>query len=124
MPAEIREMLTANAQEAVQVYIKFLSDGDPRVALKAAELVLDRAYGKVQPAAETVSFEVPENSGTAQGLLALHGAVINGVAAGEVPLSEARDLSAIIETHRKIVETIDLEARIAALEANQKGSHA
>ena len=121
MPAEVREMLTAKAKDAVQVYIKFLNDGDPRVALKAAELVLDRAYGKVQLAAETVAFELPDNIGTAQGLLALHGAVIKGVAAGSVALSEARDLSAMIETQRKIVETIDLDMRIAALEENQKG---
>ena len=46
MTPEIRAMLTAKAPDAVEIIIKHMSDGDPRVSLKACELLLDRAYGK------------------------------------------------------------------------------
>ena len=120
MPPEIREMLEAKAQDAVNVYIKHLGDTDPRVSLKAAELILDRAYGKVQVASDGISIEVPENTGSAQDLKDLHARVVGAAASGAVSLPEARDMSAIIETHRKIIETTDLESRIARLESDSQ----
>ena len=120
MPAEVREMLTAKAQDAAQVYIKFLNDGDPRVALKAAELLLDRAYGKAQVATDGISFDVPDNAATSEGLLTLHAAILKGTAGGNVPLSEARALSSLLETHRRLIETTDLELRIRTLEMQRE----
>ena len=44
-------------------------------------------------------------------------AVITGkIAAGELDLNAANSLIALLETHRKAIETVDLEERIAALE--------
>ena len=120
MPTEVREMLMAKAQDAAQVYIKFLNDGDPRVALKAAELLLDRAYGKTQVATDGVSFDVPDNAATSEGLLALHAAILKGTAASNVPLSDARALSSLLETHRRLIETTDLEQRIRTLEMQRE----
>jgi hypothetical protein len=41
---------------------------------------------------------------------------LRAVAAGELAVDEAKDLSAVIETHRRTIETVELEARIAQLE--------
>ena len=120
MPVEVREMLMAKAQDAAQVYVKFLNDGDPRVALKAAELLLDRAFGKAQVATDGISFDVPNNAGTSEGLLTLHAAILKGTALGVVPLSEARALSSLLETHRRLIETTDLEQRIRTLEMQRE----
>jgi DNA-directed RNA polymerase subunit H (RpoH/RPB5) len=45
-------------------------------------------------------------------------AVITGkIAAGELDLNAANSLIALLETHRKAIETVELEARIERLEA-------
>ena len=57
MPQAIRDMLTAKAKDAVQIITDRLSDADPRIALKAAELLLDRAFGKPQQTTEAIELE-------------------------------------------------------------------
>ena len=121
MPVEIRDMLTAKAKDAVGVCIKFLGDGDPRVALKAVELLLDRAYGKPTPASETISFELPEDTGNTEALVNLHGSLLRATANGEVAVSDAREMSGLFENHRRLIEVADLETRILKLEEHQKG---
>ena len=116
MPAEVREMLLAKANEAVQVITKFLSDSDPRVALKAAELLLDRAYGKPVSATEAVTFDVPDDTGGPAGLVTLHAALIRATACGQLAVADAMDFSGLFENHRRMIETSDLDARIAKLE--------
>ena len=119
MPAEVREMLTAKAKDAVQTCIDHLSNEDPRVALKAAELLLDRAYGKPTPASEPISFDLPDDVGNTDGLVALHAAMLRAAASGQLAISDARDMSALFEGHRRLIETADLEKRLAAIEAQQ-----
>jgi hypothetical protein len=119
MPPAVREMLTAKAQDAVQIITKHLDDSDPRVALKAAELLLDRAYGKPQTASETIELSDIGDTSTADGLLQLHSIMIAAVAVGKIHLSEAREFSALLEGHRRLVETVDLESRLSKLEQQQ-----
>ena len=120
MPTEIREMLNAKAKDAVEIYIKHLGDTDPRVSLKAAELILDRAYGKTQPANEAVSFELPDDTGNADALVLFHASLLRATANGEVSVSDAMDLSGLFENHRRLIEVADLEQRLVKLEARQK----
>ena len=117
MPVEIREMLTAKAKEAVDVFVKHLSDTDPRVALKAAELLLDRAYGKPQQTAEAISFDLPDDTRDVGALVALHASLLRATAAGEVTIADAREMTFLFEGHRRLLETAELEERIAKLEA-------
>lgn len=118
MPPEIREMLTAKAKDAVDVFVRYLSDDDARVALKAAELLLDRAYGKPQQTSEPISFDLPDDTDNAEALVALHASLLRATARGEVAVSDAREMSGLFETHRRLVEVADLENRIAKLEQN------
>jgi hypothetical protein len=50
MPEEVRELFRAKGPDALAVVSKHLLDNDPRVALQAAQIILDRAYGKVPQA--------------------------------------------------------------------------
>jgi Family of unknown function (DUF5681) len=113
---QIRAMLADNAEKAVKSIVKHLDDSDPRIALKAAELLLDRNFGKPQTASECIQLSDIGDTSTAEGLLKLHGAMIAGAASGSIALAEAREFSALLEGHRRLVETVELEARIASLE--------
>lgn len=120
MPAEIRDILSSNSEKAVKAIVKFMDDDDPRVALRAAEALLDRTYGKPQLMAETISFSVPDDCNDAGALLALHASLLRATAKGEVAVSEAREMSALFESHRRLIEVADLESRIAKLESSQR----
>ncbi len=49
---ELRELARQHTHEAVDVLVKHLHDPDPRVALYAANSLLDRGYGRPSPAAD------------------------------------------------------------------------
>lgn len=57
MPAEMMELARASAPKALELAARYIDDDelDPRVRLKAAELLLDRGYGKP---AQSVSMDV------------------------------------------------------------------
>ena len=46
LPAEIREMFQASSQEALEVLTRCLQSDDDRIAMMAAQAILDRGYGK------------------------------------------------------------------------------
>jgi hypothetical protein len=46
LPAEIREMFQARSQDALEVLIRCLQSDDERIAMAAAQAILDRGYGK------------------------------------------------------------------------------
>ena len=50
MDPAIKAMFEAKGSDAFEVVVRHLSDGDPRVSLQAAQIILDRAYGKVPQA--------------------------------------------------------------------------
>ncbi len=89
-------------------------DSDLRMA--GARLAAPYVHPKPQPEPRFVSFELPETIETPQALLALHAGLLRETATGGIALEDARELSAMLETHRRLVETVDLENRIAALE--------
>jgi hypothetical protein len=92
----------------------------PDLRLQAARICAPFVHPKPVPE-RFVTFELPEqpSDGSAD-LLAIHAAILRAVAAGSVSLEEALQLSAIVQSHARIVETTDLEARIAALEQEKR----
>lgn len=101
------EALTAKA-------VSLALDGDT-VALR---LCLDR----IAPARKDapVAFQLPAVR-TAADAVAASSALLEAVAAGEVTPDEAGRVMALLNAHRGLVETGDLEARLAALEAHVEG---
>lgn len=87
--------------------------------LHAAKLAAPFLHSKPNPQPRTISFALPEAMETTRDLLTIHAAILQATASGTLPLDEAKELSAILETHRRLVETTDLETRLAALERKQ-----
>ena len=46
LPADLREAAQAHSSKAMTVLAEMLDDPDPRVRIRAAEVLLDRGYGK------------------------------------------------------------------------------
>ena len=46
LPAEIKEMFQAKGPEALKVLTRCLQSGDDRIAMMAAQAILDRGYGR------------------------------------------------------------------------------
>ena len=55
-----------------------------------------------------------------EGLLETHGNILKAVSTGALPVPLARDMSAIVEAQRRLVETAGLETRLAKLEEKLK----
>jgi hypothetical protein len=81
--------------------------------LRAADLVLSRIWParKGRP----ISLELPKID-TAADLVTGLGRVADAVAAGDITPDEGQAVSAVLETKRRAIETLELETRIKALE--------
>ena len=84
--------------------------------MHAARLAAPLVHPKPQPAPRYITLELPEEFGDVESLKEIHVTLLRAIASGEMSLEEAKELSVILETHRKLVETVDLEERIARLE--------
>jgi hypothetical protein len=90
------------------------------VRMNAARLAAPYVHPKPQPEPRYVTLELPDEFGDAESLKNAHVTLLRSIAAGKTSLEEAKELSAILEAHRRLVETVDLEERIARLEKEQK----
>lgn len=98
-------------------------DGQPAdLRMQAAKLAAPYIHPRPQPEPRLVAFDLPEHIGGADGLLAIHEALLRATAKGNVALEDAKDISSMLETHRRLVETVDLEQRITRLENEQAKS--
>ena len=99
-----------NAQAVLEAALKAAKGGD----MRAAELILSRVWParKGRP----VSLPLPPME-TASGLVAALGAVVAATAAGELTPEEGQAVAGMLEVRRRAFETVDLEGRLAQLEA-------
>ena len=107
----LAEKLMEDETEAVvQAVIKAAIDGD----MTAARLVLERIAPprKGRP----VTFDLPPIE-TSDGILTALGAVLRAVAQGELTPDEGQGIASLLETKRKVFDTVEIERRMAALEA-------
>ena len=88
----------------------------PDVRMHAARIAAPYIHPRPQPEPRYISFDLPEQFGDTESLLQVHNALLHAIAAGDMSLDEGKELSAILETHRRLVETTDLENRISKLE--------
>ncbi len=87
-----------------------------RFAAKEPNLsALEKRLGLDQ---KPIRFTLPDITDLA-GCIRAQEAIIRAVAAGDILASEGEALSRLIENKRRTIETTDLEARIAALEAKE-----
>ena len=90
------------------------------VRLNAARWAAPYLHPKPYPDMPSAEFELPQTIATVDGLLEAHGSILKAVSEGDLAVPVARDLSAIVEAQRRLVETADLEARLVKLEEKLK----
>lgn len=81
--------------------------------LAAARIILDRTWPA--PKGRLVALPLPPINGVPD-LAAAHAAVTTALAAGSITVDEAASVAALLEHRRRIIETSEIERRIAALE--------
>lgn len=84
--------------------------------MRAAEILMRRLWPEQK--GRPVSFALPELRTAADAVQAV-GAIAQAVAAGDLTPDEGQAVAAVVETHRRTLETAELVARIEALEARQ-----
>lgn len=89
------------------------------IRLQAARYAAPYLHSRPQPEARLVRFQLPENFASADALSQIHANVLKSVARGELSLDEGQEISAILENQRRIIETTEIAARLAKLEATQ-----
>jgi hypothetical protein len=105
------------ADDAGEDILKQMVEAAKGGDLRAADLVLSRIWPvrKGRP----ISLELPKID-TAADLVGALGRVADAVAAGDVIPDEGQAVSAVLETKRRAIETLELETRIVALEQERK----
>lgn len=104
------ELLEEGAKEVAQHILTAARGGD----MGACRLILDKL---LPPAKERpVVFSIELDTDTPEGVSASQRAILQAVGAGELLLSEAERLSAILENSRRAIETEQLAARLDVLE--------
>lgn len=90
------------------------------VRLNAARWAAPYLHPKPFPEMPMAEFTLPDSITTVDGLLEAHAGILKAVAAGDLAVPLARDLSAIVEAQRRLVETADLETRLSKLEKEMR----
>lgn len=108
------ELFEGGIKDIAAEVIKQAKDGD----LTAARLVLD----KLVPNARERAVELPGLPSTESpaGVADAQAAILQAVASGDLTPGEAATLSGIVENRRRTLETLELEQRISAIEAEQQ----
>lgn len=89
------------------------------IRLHAARLAAPYIHPKPQPEARVIHFDLPDELSGTESLLAAHEELLRATSSGQLALEDAKELSSILETHRRLTETVDLEQRIQRLEERQ-----
>jgi hypothetical protein len=108
------KMLADDGADVVQAVLAAVKGGD----MQAARLVLDRIVPvrKGRP----IRLDLPTIESAADVLTALSSTVA-AMAEGEITPDEATVVAGVLETKRKAIETVELEARLARLEQQAGG---
>jgi hypothetical protein len=109
----IEALLDGEAEAITRVAIEKALEGD----MVAIRLVFDRVCPA--PKSRRVNVTLPDTSDAA-GIECAHAAVIQAVASGDISPDEGTALAGMLDARRKSIETLELEARIVALETKGK----
>jgi hypothetical protein len=88
------------------------------MAKKGNEVALRLLVERILPAKKSIpiKFTLPQSLITARDIGAAMDAVVMQMASGELTGDEALSVSALLQSRLKVIETTDLEGRLAALE--------
>lgn len=108
-------LLDGEAEGLTRKAVELALGGD----MTALRLCLERIVPPRKDAPVKVSLPTMESVAD---IPAVTAAVLEAVARGELTPSEAQAVAGLVEAHRKAVELADIEKRVAALEATNKGA--
>jgi hypothetical protein len=107
------------ADDAGEDILKAMVEAAKGGDIRSADLVLQRIWPVRKGRPMSLSLPLPVIKTAADVVTAL-GTVADLVGAGEVTPDEGAALAAIFESKRRAIETVDLEARLSALEQERK----
>ena len=115
---EVLEGALANGQTPVEYMLAILRDETADTADRrwAAEKAAPYIHPRPAPLQRAVTIDLPDLD-KASDLAAVTLAIVKATASGQISPAEAQQLSSVIETHRKAIETSELVNRIEQLEA-------
>ena len=102
-----------DAKAILQKQIEMAKEGDQR----AAEVILSRVWPARK--SRTINLDLPPVKAPADIVPAL-GRIADAVAGGEITPEEGAAVAAVLEGKRKAIETVDVLARIEALEKERR----
>jgi hypothetical protein len=105
----LQTLLDEEGEQITRKAIELAKAGDSA----ALRLVIDRLIPPVRE--RRLSLDLPKIE-TPAGLVEAIGVVLDAVGAGQITPSEGQVLAGLLEAQRKNMETLELEARIAAVE--------
>lgn len=105
------------AAESAEVMVRKMVDAAAEGNLSAARLVLNRIWSA--PKGRTVEIEVPYVD-SAEDAVRANAMVMQAMAEGRLTTDEGAAFSAVIDTQRRAIETLVLDERVTALEAQMR----
>jgi hypothetical protein len=105
----LQSLLDDEGEAITRKAVEMAKQGDSA----ALRLVLERLIPPIRE--RRLALELPKVE-TPAGITAAIGAVLEAVGAGKITPGEGQALASLLESNRKALETLELEARIAAIE--------
>ena len=105
----LEKIMADDGKEVVKAVLEAAKNGDTA----AARLILDRICPL--PKGRLVWLHLPKIV-TAEDVLVAHSAITDAMAKGTITPDEATTIAGLLEAKRKVIETIEIEARLATLE--------
>ena len=102
-------LLDGEAEAITRKAIEMAKEGD----MTAIRLCLERILPTIK--SRPIEIDLPPVK-TAQDIQAAQGAVIAAMAKGEITPDDAGTIAGVLEARRRAIETVELEARMVALE--------
>ena len=115
---EVLEGALAMGQTPVEYMLDILRDETADAADRrwAAEKAAPYIHPRPAPLQRTITIDLPDLA-NATNLAAATLAIVKATANGQISPAEAQQLSSVVETHRKAIETSELANRIEQLES-------
>ena len=88
--------------------------------VEAAKIAAPYIHPRPQPEPRIVAFDLPEEMKSTESLLSVHESLLRAMAMGNLALEDAKDISGMLESHRRLIETTEIEARLTRLEQEKK----
>jgi hypothetical protein len=117
---EILSGAVSEGQTPVEFMLSIMRDErqDEKMRAWAAEKAAPYVHPRPQPIARLIEIELPDTT-TVDGIKDALAVITRATATGQIAPAEAKDLVAIVEAQRRVIETGELLERIKKLEEAQ-----